>query len=235
MPQFNYHILCTRSIDNMLVYKAANNGIAIDNMNFVETEPVITDAVVNAITTLATENKTVVFTSMNAVDAVTNQLKGIPAWNIYCVGGITKETVFNFFGEKAVKGTAKNAKALAEKMMHTGGINEVVFFCGDQRLDELPQTLAANGTSVQEVVVYKTTLLPKFVSKDYDGIVFFSPSAVHSFFSDNTISTNVVLFSIGNTTTATIKTYSANKILTSEWPGKENMIEMVIEYYKIKA
>lgn len=232
MPQFKYHILCTRVIDNMLVYKAANNGIEIDSLSFVETEPVITDDVISTITSLATQNKIAVFTSMNAVDAVTSQLKNVPQWRIYCVGGITKETVFNFFGEKAVQGTAKNAKALAEKIIQSGNINEVVFFCGDQRLDELPETLKANGVTVHEVVVYKTKLLPKFVSKDYDGILFFSPSAVHSFFSDNTVSTNVVLFSIGSTTTATIKTYSSNKVLTSEWPGKENMIEMVMDFYK---
>jgi uroporphyrinogen-III synthase len=55
---------------------------------------------------------------------------------------------------------------------------------------------------------------------------------VHSFFSENTIATNVVLFSIGTTTTATIKTYCINKVITSEWPGKENMIDLVLNYYK---
>lgn len=232
MPQFNYNILCTRVLDNMLVYKAANSGISIDSINFVETEPLISKNIINKIQTLAAKKITAVFTSMNAVDAVTAQLKNIPDWNIFCVGGITKDTVFNFFGEKSVKGTAKNAKTLAEKIILAGNIKDVVFFCGEQRLDELPETLKANDINVEEVVVYKTTLIPNFVTKDYDGIIFFSPSAVHSFFSDNTITTNVVLFSIGNTTTATIKTYSSNKVITSEWPGKENMIDLVLDYYK---
>jgi len=232
MPSFKYNILCTRALDNMLVYKAANSGISIDSINFVETEPVSSEKVINKIQGYATKKIMAVFTSMNAVDAVTAQLKNIPDWNIFCVGGMTKETVFNFFGEKSVKGTAKNAKTLAEKIILAANAKEVVFFCGEQRLDELPETLKANDINVEEVVVYKTTLIPNFITKDYDGILFFSPSAVHSFFSDNTISTNVVLFSIGNTTTATIKTYSSNKVITSEWPGKENMIELVLDHYK---
>lgn len=232
MPQFKYNILCTRPLDSMLVYKAANSSVAIDEINFVETEPVLAENVIQQIKDLASKKITVVFTSMNAVDAVTSQLTSAPDWNIYCVGGMTKETVFNFFGEHAVKGTGKNAKTLAEKIILSGNIKEVVFFCGQQRLDELPETLSANDIKVDEIVVYKTTLIPNFITKDYDGILFFSPSAVHSFFSDNTIATSVVLFSIGNTTTATIKTYCTNKVITSEWPGKENMIDKVLEYYK---
>ncbi|CAN5124499.1 uroporphyrinogen-III synthase [soil metagenome] len=232
MRRHKINILCTRPLDSLLIYKATNSGINIDEITFVETEPVLSDKIINHIKKIGTQNTVVVFTSMNAVDAVTNQLSNIPEWTIYCVGGMTKETIFNFFGETAVAASAKNAKSLAEKIILSGNINKVVFFCGEQRLDELPQTLAANSIQVEEVIVYKTTLIPNFVVKSYNAILFFSPSAVHSFFSDNTIATNVVLFSIGNTTTATIKTYCTNKVITSEWPGKENMIEMVLEYYK---
>lgn len=232
MPSFKYNILCTRPLDNMLVYKAANSGISIDSINFVETEPVASEDIIKKIQNLAVQKITAVFTSTNAVDAVTAHLKNIPDWNIFCVGGTTKETVFNFFGEKSVKGTARNAKTLSEKIILAGNIKDVVFFCGEQRLDELPETLKVNGVYVEEIIVYKTRLISNFINKDYDGILFFSPSAVHSFFSDNTVATNVVLFSIGTTTTATIKTYCTNKVITSEWPGKENMIELVLDYYK---
>lgn len=232
MPPFKYNILCTRPLDTMLVYKAANSGISIDEVVFVETDPVTIAETIQQIQDIASKKATVVFTSMNAVDAVTSQLKQQPDWKIYCLGGITKETVFNFFGEKSVAGTAKNAKTLAEKIILAGETKEVFFFCGDQRLDELPETLKANEIKVNEVVVYNTRLIPNFIVKNYDGIIFFSPSAVHSFFSENTIATNVVLFSIGTTTTATIKTYCTNKIITSEWPGKENMIDLVLDYYK---
>jgi len=232
MAENKIEILCTRPLDNMLIYKATNSGINMDIISFVETEPVISPEVIQQIQSYGLKKATVVFTSMNAVDAVTSQLTSVPDWRIYCVGGITKETVFNFFGEKTVAGTAKNAKALAEKIILSKDVQHIVFFCGDHRLDELPEMLQANAIAVDEVVVYKTIFISSFITKNYDGIIFFSPSAVHSFFSDNTIATNVVLFSIGNTTTATIKTYCNNKVVTSEWPGKENMIDLVLDYYK---
>ena len=232
MAENKIEILCTRPLDNMLIYKATNSGINMDIISFVETEPVISPEVIQQIQSYGLKKATVVFTSMNAVDAVTSQLTSVPDWRIYCVGGITKETVFNFFGEKTVAGTAKNAKALAEKIILSKDVQHIVFFCEDHRLDELPEMLQANAIAVDEVVVYKTIFISSFITKNYDGIIFFSPSAVHSFFSDNTIATNVVLFSIGNTTTATIKTYCNNKVVTSEWPGKENMIDLVLDYYK---
>ena len=232
MAENKIEILCTRPLDNMLIYKATNSGINMDIISFVETEPVISPEVIQQVQSYGLKKATVVFTSMNAVDAVTSQLTSVPDWRIYCVGGITKETVFNFFGEKTVAGTAKNAKALAEKIILSKDVQHIAFFCGDHRLDELPEMLQANAIAVDEVVVYKTIFISSFITKNYDGIIFFSPSAVHSFFSDNTIATNVVLFSIGNTTTATIKTYCNNKVVTSEWPGKENMIDLVLDYYK---
>ena len=44
--------------------------------------------------------------------------------------------------------------------------------------------------SVDEVIVYKTIETPKVLTKQYDGILFFSPSAVKSFFSKNSIVNN---------------------------------------------
>lgn len=232
MPENKISILSTRVLDELLIYKAANEGIDIDVVSFVETEAITTADVIQKIKSYAAQKIVAVFTSMNAVEAVVDQLTSKPDWKIWCIGGITKEHVHSFFGEKAVAGTGKNSKALTEKIILSGEVKEVVFFCGDKRLDEIPETLAANGINVTEVIVYKTTLIPNFIVKNYDGIIFFSPSAVHSFFMDNTIATNVVLFAIGNTTAATIKTYCVNKVITSEWPGKENMIDKVLEYYK---
>ena len=128
--------------------------------------------------------------------------------------------------------TAKNATILADKIIQTKTIEEVVFFCGDHRLDELPETLRYNSITVNELVVYTTVQLPVFIEKDYDAFIFFSPSAVHSFFSMNTVPINAIMFSIGKTTTATIQTYCTNKVVTSEWPGKDQMIENIISYFK---
>jgi uroporphyrinogen-III synthase len=177
------------------------------------------------------KNIVAVFTSVNAVEAVTQFLPNTPDWKIYCLGGITKEQVYQFFGKASVLDTAKNATALSEKITANKNVEEVYFFCGDQRLDELPSILQSHNIKVNEVVVYNTIETPQSVERNYDAVIFFSPSAVHSFFSMNTLPTNVILFSIGKTTTATIQTYCSNPTITSEWPGKEQMIDQVIHYF----
>ena len=68
--------------------------------------------------------------------------------------------------------------------------------------------------------------------KDYDAVVFFSPSAVEGFFKNNSLNDKTVLFAIGNTTAEEIKKYSGNKIVISDKPGKKEVIEKVIRFFK---
>ncbi len=232
MPLSKYQILCTRPLEQLLIVKASEKGMHIDIVPFIRTENIVTPEIVSQIQSYQSQKINVVFTSMNAVDAVVEQLSEKPDWTIFSIGGATKEVAINFFGERSIAATAKNATALTEKIIAKNNVESVVFFCGDQRLNELPETLIANNIAVQEVVVYSTIETPQHIEKNYSGIVFFSPSAVHSFFSENTLLTNTVLFSIGKTTTATIQSYCSNKIITSEWPGKQQMIERVIDYFE---
>ena len=132
----------------------------------------------------------------------------------------------------AIAGTAKNASALAQRIIDAGDVKDVVFFCGDQHLSFLPQMLTEATIGVRRIIVYTNLPINHVVEKNYDGILFFSPSAVHSFFQTNTIAQQVVLFAIGSTTAATIATYCTNKVITSEWPGKEQMIEKATAYFE---
>jgi uroporphyrinogen-III synthase len=232
MPLSKYHLLCTRPLEQLLINKASEKGMGIDIVPFIKTEPIVSPEIIRQIEYCQSQKINVVFTSINAVTAVAVQLTSRPDWTIYSLGGITKETVYRYFSEKSVVATAKNATALAEKIVLRHPMEEVVFFCGDQRLNELPETLLANHIPVKEIAVYTTIETPQPIEKNYSGILFFSPSAVHSFFSVNTINTNVILFSIGKTTTATIRSYCTNTVETSEWPGKQQMIERVIAYFE---
>ena len=58
---------------------------------------------------LASQKITAVFTSTNAVEAIINQFSKAPDWSIYCLGGVTKDLVYNFFGESAVAATSASA------------------------------------------------------------------------------------------------------------------------------
>ncbi len=127
--------------------------------------------------------------------------------------------------------SAKNANLLAERIIALNRAKKVVFFCGDQHLNHLPQKLREHNIITDEVIVYTTVQTPQFIEENYDGILFFSPSAVHSFFSINTTPVDTVFFSIGDTTTAAIQSYCTNKIVTSDWPGADSLLEQVTHFY----
>ncbi len=226
------HILCTRPLDETLIKEAEQKSIAIDVISFIKTELIISDEVKKEIAKTATQNAVVVFTSMNAVEAVTAALKGQQTdWRIYCMGNTTQKLVSQYFGAASITGTAADAAELASLIAKDRFIDEVFFFCGDIRRDELPAILRKNNIGVNETVVYTTTLVPNKINQQYDGILFFSPSAATSFFSNNELPESTVLFAIGTTTANEIKKYTPNKIIISSEPGKENLLKKMMEYF----
>lgn len=232
MQENKVTILTTRSIGSVMAEEANAAGIEVDEVSFIETEPIQSIEVQQEIENTLLQSSSVVFTSMNAVEAVANELQEQqPDWRIYCIGNTTKQLVKKYFGEEAIAGTANSATELAELIIEENGTEEVVFFCGDQRRDELPDILRSNDIEVNEIVVYQTIAALHKIEKNYNGILFFSPSAVESFFSNNKISEKTILFSIGETTAATIKKFTANKIIISEEPGKENLVRKMMEYF----
>jgi uroporphyrinogen-III synthase len=84
---------------------------------------------------------------------------------------------------------------------------------------------------VREVVVYKTKEIPELVKKHYQGVMFYSPNGVNSFFRVNIIGPHTVLFAIGNTTAASIRSKTNNNVIVSETPAKDQMVDKVIEYF----
>jgi uroporphyrinogen-III synthase len=231
MQENKIEILCTSHLKDDLLTKAAAKNILIDVQSFIKTETSLSEESKQKIQNLSKKRIAVVFTSKNAVNAVVSQLSTVPNWDVFCISGKTKQTTLEFFSNKKNIVSAKNAAGLAEKIIADKTIQEVVFFCGNQRLNDLPEILKQNNISVKELIVYHTEETPHIIQKDYDAILFFSPSAVHSFFSVNTISTNVLLFSIGKTTSTTIATYCSNLVNTSEYPGKEQMINLVTDFF----
>ncbi|HVX26603.1 MAG TPA: uroporphyrinogen-III synthase [Parafilimonas sp.] len=232
MQKFKASILSTRPIDETLILEAKSRDILIDTISFIETEAIDSIDVYEEIGNAMLESVTVVFTSMNAVEAVAAHLHDYtPDWKIYCIGNTTKRLVVEYFGEDLIAGTATDATELAEKIIEDDITDEVIFFCGDKRRDELPSLLNENDIEVNEIEVYQTNMIHHTIEKNYDGILFFSPSAVQSFFSTNKLNDKTVLFAIGNTTASAIKKYARNKVIVADEAGKINLIEKAIEYF----
>jgi len=133
MQKFKATILSTRPIDEALVKEAKSKAILIDTISFIETEAIDSIDVYEEIGNALLESVTVVFTSMNAVEAVGAHLHDYtPDWKIYCIGNTTKKLVVEYFGEDLIAGTATGATELAEKIIEDDITNEVIFFCGDK-------------------------------------------------------------------------------------------------------
>jgi uroporphyrinogen-III synthase len=231
MQENNFHILSTRPVDPLFVRKAGELGVHIDMLPFIETESLVSETLRRQLGLLADQPMTAVFTSMNAVQALAAFLK--PAsrnWKVFCLGNTTRKLVAELFGEDSIAGTAASASGLARQMLEAE-VREAFFFCGDQRREELPAALRKEGVDLKEIVVYRTVATAHLVEKPYDGISFFSPSAVHSFFSLNQPGPATVLFAIGETTASAIREYSNNELITGLHPDKESLLEEAIAYF----
>jgi len=236
-------VLSTRPLEPHVLDQAAQKGIRIDTLSFIDTEPIRDTALTHQVQQLGAQSLTAVFTSMSAVEAVAGHL-GRPApasppegstprlpWKIFCIGAATRRLIEAKFGPTTIAGTAPSASELAAVVLKHHP-SEVFFFCGDQRREELPEKLTAAGVHLHELVVYKTAQTPQRIEDVYDSIVFFSPSAVHSFFSVNSTTEKTILFAIGKTTADTIHTYVNNPVITSAAPEKEGLVRQLIDYYE---
>ena len=232
MRQNKTTILCTVPVDEALVAEAASNGISIEVIPFIRTESILSVEVQQEIEQVSILVANVVFTSVNAVEAVAAVLEDYkPGWQIYCIGNTTRELVKKYFGEDHIAGKADNATELAEIIMNDHDNGEVFFFCGDQRRDELPQILRKGNVEVNEIIVYQTVAIPHKLDKVYNGILFFSPSAAASLFKNNKLNEQTILFAIGNTTANEIKKFSSNEIVISDKPGKKDLMQNAIRYF----
>ncbi|MEP6465791.1 MAG: uroporphyrinogen-III synthase [Parafilimonas sp.] len=233
MRQNKPAILITAEVDELLLKQIISKEINADVIPFIKTEINQTKKTQQQIENVITLNATVIFTSKNAIEAVSEYLQNKkPNWKIYCIGNTTRILVEKYFGKESIASIADDATALAKKTIADDLTKEVYLFCGDKRRDELPELLLQNNISVNEIEVYTTTILHHTIEKGYGGILFFSPSAVEGFFKNNKVNENTILFAIGTTTANEIKRFSKNKIIVSNKADKKNLIEKVIEYFQ---
>ncbi|SFD04293.1 uroporphyrinogen-III synthase [Chitinophaga sp. CF118] len=215
-------ILSTKELPASLLATAAEKGVHITVAKFIHIQPVSTNAILPA-------KSVVIFTSSNAVNNVNADN---PDWQVFCLNGATLEAVKERFPNTSVIATATNATALAQQIIQQGNITSAVFFCGNKRRDELPDLLQQHGIAIEEIVVYETIEVPAVTTNDYDGIFFFSPSGVKSYFTANTPPEHTVCFAIGHTTANALNEHTTNKIIINpDVPSAEQMVQTAISYF----
>ncbi len=180
---------------------------------------------------LSKVNDNLIFTSQNAVQSVLQHPKcnELKSKNVFSVGMKTKDLLTeNGFNVIAYTGYASD---LAEIISLVYSKESYTFFSGNLRRDVLPNTLKENGITFNEIEVYETNITSKKVTNKLDGILFFSTSAVESYFKLNTIKEEMC-FCIGETTAEALEKKKIKNIIIAEKPTVEDVIEKAININK---
>jgi uroporphyrinogen-III synthase len=177
-------------------------------------------------------NDNLLFSSQNAVVSLMEQSgwENLKTKTVFCVGIKTKELLeLNGF---TVAVYMDYASELAEIITLIYNKESYTFLSGNLRMETLPKALKSAGITFNEIEVYQTTLAPFKISEqeNFDGILFFSPSAVESYFSNNKIKKEVC-FCVGNTTAAALEKNKIKNIIVSDIPTVEDTIIAVLEHY----
>lgn len=127
------------------------------------------------------------------------------------------------------------ASELAEYILKNEKPQNWNFFCGNNRRETLFEKLIPNGHLLNEIICYDSIPNSFQIDSDrFEGFAFFSPLAVKTYFSNNSVPENSIIFSIGNTTSEEIKKHTNNDIITAEIPLLERVIEKINEHYDTK-
>ena len=181
-----------------------------------------------------TINDNLIFTSQNAAQSVLlhskheDLIQKLREKNVFCVGVKTKalleENGFN------VVVYVDYASDLAEIITLIYSNESYTFFSGNLRKETIPKALKEANIQLNEIQVYETTLTPHKLEVPVEGLLFFSPSGVESYLSENKIKKEVC-FCIGETTAEALETVTKN-IRIAENPSIEDVILEVIEEFK---
>lgn len=170
-----------------------------------------------------------ILTSKNSVKAFIKKIENQDTsdFQILCVGEKTR-ALLEENGLKVVKMT-EYASELAQFIVEKYPNETFLFLCGNLRKDTLPKALNENNIRYKEVVVYKTHLTPRAFQRDFDGILFFSPSGIRSYLLENSMNSST-LFCIGTTTADEAKNHSDNIIIANK-PTVENVLVQAINHF----
>ena len=142
----------------------------------------------------------------------------------FCVGEKTKALLLAH-GFRVLH-SAQSSRDLGLYIAKEHHKNPILFICGNQRRNELPTLLKEQNVALTEVVAYETRLNPVKQPGNFEGILFFSPSGVESFFSGNTAG-QATAYCLGRTTAVAASAYT-ERYKSAPKPAVESLVQMVI-------
>lgn len=220
-------LLSTKIISNQFKDLLIKNNYQIDQKSFIKILPY--KCLINI-----SVSKNIIFTSKNAVNIILNNSKikkKLIDKNIFCVGESTAELIIN--NNLNLIKSKQNSKKLSKYIVANfkNSKDSFTYFSGKKRLLKLENILNKNNIKIIIHEVYDTLLTPKKINNHYDGIIFYSPSAVKSFFKGNNSFKNTYGFCLGNTTAKELKNYS-DSFSVAKSNSEENMLVSINKYFK---
>ena len=143
----------------------------------------------------------------------------------FCVGNKTA-SLLEHIGVQVMH-FEDNAEALGQYLVNHYSQCSFLFLCGDRRREELPGILNKHGISYDEVHVYETALNAVAFETDYEGYLFFSPSAVKSYVMKNPLSSGTA-YCIGPTTAKAARN-AGMSVRVAETPTVEAVLKLLIQ------
>ena len=210
-------ILSTKKLSLAQKERLLNAQLAVVDFNFIDSETIPFQTPQQTI-----ENA--IFTSQNGVNAVLT--KNIKIENCFCVGKRTEKLLKD--KNQNVIFSGANAEELGAQIINKNKTRTYHYFCAQKRLDTLPNTLNEHQIKWHEIPVYKTLHTPKKYEQKFNGVLFFSPSGIESYFSIN--ETPIHSFCIGNTTAKALHKYTQNYTIATK-PSVENVLIKAIKHF----
>jgi uroporphyrinogen-III synthase len=232
-------ILSTRVLDVSTVSFARKKGWEVEVLPFIETFGILTkqdaELILN-LTTLRGNHYLLILTSINGVKWLK---KGLEGNGMKLPSGLTALCV----GKKTATRAAEQLKAVPffitensiellnviKKNFETG--IRFIYPCAKARMDLLPEGMKAEGYELREFAVYETIATPVRIPEAFNVILFFSPSAVESFFSMNSWPEGALGLCVGETTATSLRNRGIEKILTPEVPDELEMFKLLDSYF----
>lgn len=182
-----------------------NAGVTVVDYDAIKIESVSVE--------LPSKIENAIFTSQNGVNSFFENVRSSGVKNCFCVGEKTK-ALLEKNGQQVVKMTNYGSE-LADYIVNNHSSEAFHFFCGNIRREVIPSELQKAGISLTEIEVYKTRLSPKKFEREFDAVLFFSPSGVQSFMKDNSPFEGCAFICIGETTASEAKKHTKDAIVSN--------------------
>ena len=219
------NILSTKTLSKDLINILPTSNFNTLSIDFIQINTIPFDK-----TEILNSSNHWIISSKNTLSVLfdTYSLEDLTHINFYCVGDKTSKIIKS--NNLKLITSALSSAELAQDIVDNHNQTNFTFIGGEMRRKELVRILKNRAIQLNEYNVYSTSLFPCEIELKYNGILFFSPSAVQSYVLKNTITTEQ-LFCIGNTTANEAKQYSTN-INIAQNQTIESVIELVKTHYK---